>query len=118
MTYTLTVASRDKPLAWLHGEIKTPPLGKEARLEAGFLLRRLQRGELLSMPQSRPMPSIGARCHELRINDTAGTWRIMYRIDKDAIVILEVFAKKTRQTPAAVIATCRRRLKEYDSAGR
>jgi phage-related protein len=118
MTYTLTVASKDKPLAWLHGEIKTPPLGKEARLEAGFLLRRLQRGELLSMPQSRPMQSIGARCHELRINDASGTWRIMYRIDKDAIVILEVFAKKTRQTPAAVIATCRKRLKEYDSAGR
>jgi phage-related protein len=42
----------------------------------------------------------------------------MYRIDKDAIVILEVFAKKTRQTPAAVLATCRKRLKEYDSAGR
>jgi len=86
MTYTLTVALKDKPLAWLHGEIKTPPLGKEARLEAWFLLRRLQRGELLSMPQSRPIQSIGARCHELRINDASGTWRIMYRIDKDAIV--------------------------------
>jgi len=118
MTYTLTVTLRDKPLAWLHGEIKTPPLGNEVRLEAGFLLRRLQRGELLSMPQSRPMPSIGARCHELRINDASGTWRIMYRIDKDAIVIFEVFAKKTGQTPAAVIATCGKRLKEYDGAGR
>jgi hypothetical protein len=42
----------------------------------------------------------------------------MYRIDKDAIVILEVFAKKTSQTPAAVIATCRKRLKEYDSANK
>jgi len=118
MTYTLPVTLRDKPLAWLHGEIKTLPLGKEVRLEAGFLLRRLQRGELLSMPQSRPMPSIGARCHELRINDASGTWRIMYRIDKDAIVIFEVFAKKTGQTPAAVIATCGKRLKEYDGAGR
>ena len=118
MTYTPVVSSKDKPLAWLHGELKTPPFSKEARLEAGFLLRRLQRGELLSMPQSRPMPSIGARCHELRVNDASGTWRIMYRIDKDAIVILEVFAKKTSQTPAAVIATCRKRLKEYDSASK
>ena len=70
------------------------------------------------MPQSRPMPSIAAGCHELRVNDASGSWRIMYRIDKDAIVILEVFAKKTGQTPTAVIATCRRRLKEYDSASK
>ena len=118
MTYTPPVSPKDKPLAWLHGELKTPPLSREARLEAGFLLRRLQQDQSLSMPQSRPMPSIGARCHELRVNDASGTWRVVYRIDKDAILILEVFAKRTRQTPAAVIATCQRRLKEYDRAGR
>lgn len=112
------MSPKDKPLAWLHGELKTPPLGKEARLEAGYLLRRLQKGELLAMPQSRAMPSIGARCHELRVNDASSTWRIVYRIDKDAIVILEVFAKKTRQTPAAVIAACQRRLREYDHASK
>jgi phage-related protein len=112
------VSPKDKPLAWLHGEIRTPPLTRVARVEAGFLLRRLQRGELLSMPQSRPMPSIGPRCHELRLNDVGGTWRVVYRIDKDAIVILEVFAKKTHQTPKSVIETCRKRLKEYDDAGR
>jgi len=110
------VSPEDKPLAWLHGEIKTPPFSKEARLEAGFLLRRLQRGESLSMPQSRPMPSIAARCHELRINDTSRNWRVVYRLDADAVVILEVFAKKTGTTPKAVIATCRKRLKDYDSA--
>ncbi len=70
------------------------------------------------MPQSRPMPGIGARCHELRVNDAGSNWRIIYRIDSDAIVILEVFAKKTRATPKTVIATCHKRLKEYDSAGR
>lgn len=70
------------------------------------------------MPHSRPMPGIGTRCHELRINDAGSNWRIFYRIDSDAIVILEVFAKKTKATPKAVIATCRKRLKEYDSAGK
>ena len=104
----------DKPLAWLHGEVKTPPFSKAARLEAGFLLRRLQRGESLSMPQSRPMPSIGTRCHELRINDEAGTFRIIYRADTDAVVILDVWKKKTEQTPQSIIETCRRRLREYD----
>ena len=69
------------------------------------------------MPQSRQMPGIGARCHELRINDAGSNWRLVYRIDSDAIVILEVFAKKTRTTPKTVIATCRKRLKEYDDAG-
>lgn len=108
----------DKPLAWLHGEVRTPPFSKAARLEAGFLLRRLQRGESLAMPQSRPMPSIGARCHELRINDADSTWRVIYRIDADAIVILDVFAKKTSTTPKAVIDTCRKRLKEYNRAGK
>lgn len=79
------------------------------------MLRRLQRGEKLVMPQSRPMPTIGPRCHELRINDEGGTWRIVYRVDPDAVVILEVFSKKTAQTPKPVIDNCKRRLKDYDS---
>ena len=112
------MSPKDKPLAWLHGEIKTPPMSRSARLDAGFLLRQLQRGELLSMPQSRPMPSVGPRCHKLRINDVTSTWRVVYRIDTDAIVILEVFAKKTGKTPKTVIDTCRKRLKEYDDAGK
>lgn len=107
---------KDRPLTWLHGEVKTPPLSREARIETGFLLRRLQRGERLQMPQSRPMPSIGARCHELRINDAGATWRLIYRIDPDAIVIAEVFVKKTQKTPKEVIQACKRRMKEYDDA--
>jgi phage-related protein len=108
----------DKPLAWLEGEVRTPPFTQAARLEAGFLLRLLQEGQNLAVPVSRPMPSIGARCHELRINDADATWRIVYRIDPDAIVILDVFSKKTQATPKTVIAACQRRLKAYDQATR
>lgn len=104
----------DKPLVWLHGEIKTPPFSKDARLKAGFLLRKLQLGELIEMPHSRPMPSIGARVHELRINDRDNTWRIIYRIDEDAIIIAEVFNKKSRQTSRRMIEVCQRRLSHYD----
>ncbi len=71
------MASGEKPLVWLHGQIKTPPFSEEARIEAGYLLGRLQQA--------------------------------------DAIVILEVFGKTTRQTPLSVIDTCKRRLKHYDS---
>ncbi len=87
-----------KPLVWLRGEIKTPPFSAAARVEAGYLLRRLQLGETLNLPQSRPMRSIGPRCHELRIKDADHEWRIVYRVDADAIVI----------------AACRQRLKRYD----
>ena len=103
-----------KPLVVLHGEIKTPPFGKAARIEAGTYLRMLQKGMSLSMPISRPMPSIGRRCAELRIVDRHVTWRILYRADVDAILIAEVFAKKTQATPRAVIDICKRRLREYD----
>lgn len=84
-------------------------------MEAGELLRRLQRGEKIAMPRSRPMPEVGMRCHELRIIDRELNWRIMYRIDEDAIVVLEVFAKKQGKTPKQIIDVCRKRLKEYDS---
>jgi phage-related protein len=91
------MSQKYKPLAWLHGEVRTPPFSHAARLEAGFLLRRLQRGERLTMPHSSPMPEIGPRCHELRIADENRVWRIYYRIDSDAIVIAEVFGKKTKE---------------------
>ena len=104
----------DKPLVWLHGEIKTPPMATRSRLQAGYLLRRLQSGESLSMPESRPMPAIGPRCHELRIDEGTVTWRIFYRTDPDAIVILDVLKKKTPATPKTVIEICKRRLAEYD----
>lgn len=104
----------EKPLVWLHGEIKTPPFSKEARLEAGFLLGKLQEGEKLSMPHSRPMPSIGVRCYELRINDKNKSWRIIYKIDSDAIIILDVFEKRTNQIPKQVIETCQKRIQFYE----
>jgi len=104
----------EKPLIWLHGEIKTPPLSSAARIEAGYLLRKLQMGEVLSLPHSRPMPSIGSRCHELRIDDQNKTWRVVYRIDRDAIVILDVFEKKAKKTPGEVIENCKRRIRLYE----
>lgn len=94
------MSPKDKPLAWLHGEVRTPPFSRAARLEAGFLFRALQRGENPSMPHSRPMPSIGQRCHELRIVDERVDWRIVYRVDSDAIVIVEVFREEDKENAA------------------
>lgn len=112
------MAPEQRPLVWLHGQVRTPPFTAGARIEAGVLLRRLQRGDKIGLPHSRPMPSIGRRCHELRIPDEDATWRILYRLDPDAVVILEVFSKKTQQTPQHVITTCKERLKLYDQLSR
>jgi phage-related protein len=98
------------------GEVKTPPFSALARLEAGSLLRRLQQGERLGLPQSRPMASIGRRCHELRIQDDDQTWRVIYRLDSDAVVILDVFQKKTQRTPNQVIRNCKKRIRLYNMA--
>jgi phage-related protein len=107
-------APKRKPLVWLHGEIKTPPFTHNGRQEAGMLLRFLQEGEQPSMPQSEPLPSLGPRCGALRVRDAVHSWRIVYRIDNDVVLVVEVYAKKTRKIPKEVIARCQQRLKEYD----
>jgi phage-related protein len=105
----------DKAVLWLHSEgIKTPPFSARGRHRAGMLIRSLQQGDSLEMPDSRPMPEIGKRCHELRIRDGNVVWRIIYRIDHDAIILVEVFKKKTRSTPKQIVDVCRSRLAKYD----
>lgn len=108
------MAPSDRPIVWLRGEVKSPPFSPAARLEAGYLLRQLQAGAKLSLPHSRPMLAVGPRCHELRVPDERVTWRIIYRLDADAIVLADVFAKKTQATPKQVIVACQRRLRQYD----
>ncbi len=92
-----------KLLAWLHGEIKTPPFTEEGRKEAGNLLRLLQQGEKLGMPQAESLPIVGSRCGALRVRDGAHHWRIMY-------------PKKTRKIPQEIINCCKKRLKDFDGA--
>ncbi len=62
------------------------------------------------------MPVIGPRCHELRVVDVNVIWRIVYRVDPDALTIAEAFKKKSQTTPQSVIENARRRLREYDDA--
>lgn len=87
-------------------------------MEAGYLLRLLQGGVSLEMPWSRPMPSVGPRCHELRVVDAGRIWRILYHEDAEAIVILEVFQKQTQKTPKEVLEVCRQRLRRFIAESR
>ena len=83
------VSEADKPLAWPHGEVKTPPFSKEARVEAGVLLRRLQRGETLSNTTSCPATQTMNRTKRARLE--AKGWRIGSAAD-----FLELTPKKQR----------------------
>lgn len=105
--------SGDKPLVWLKNAVRTPPFSARARVETGVLLRRLQQGEVIGLPHSRPMPLIGPHCHELRVNDENQNWRIVYYLAADAVVILEIFSKKTAAMPSDILTTCRKRLAAY-----
>ena len=102
---------------WLHGAVKTPPMSEKARVEIGFLLRLVQQGITLGMPLARPLPSIGSAVHEIRVRDGDKDWRLVYRIDSDAIVVVDVFAKRSRATPHQVVETGRKRLRRYDASG-
>src|ERR1043165_5664725 len=102
-----------RPLVWLQGEATTTRSSHDAIIEACVLLRRFQEGESLGMPISRPLPSVGPNCHELRVVDRDSTWRIVYHLASDAVVILEVFSKKTRTLPTQLASAARRRLREY-----
>jgi phage-related protein len=109
-----------KPLVWLDEKPQAPPYSQEAKRTTGFLLGLLQEGENIGMPYSKPMPIIGKRCHEIRVYDSGRKvrWRVIYRIDDDAIVIAESFSKKSGRTPKKHIDTAKSRLTYYDAVAK
>ena len=110
----MSVGPSRKLLDWLSGEIKTPPFSQSARVEAGMLLRRLQEGESVGMPHSRPMPRSALDATSCGSATRTGPGGMVYRIDPRRIVIASVFPKTTRETPRQEIENCRQRLKSYD----
>ncbi len=95
--------------------VSTPPFSSEARIQAGFLLRRLQQGDVLGLPDARKLTDLCSKCYELRIKDRDKWYRIMVRIDSDAIVVLGWFEKKSNRIPKKVLDACKKRMIAYDS---
>lgn len=91
-------------------ELKTFP--EEVRGDLADALARLEEGHMLSMPLSRPMPSVGNGVHELRLRDRSGIYRVIYVIVKGLICLLHAFKKTTQQTPLHHIEVAKKRLKE------
>src|SRR3954452_2922942 len=86
---------------------------EDVRGDLADALARLEEGHTLSMPLSRPMPSIGRGVHELRFRDRSGIYRVIYvLITGGEVVLLHALMKKTSQTPHQNIELAQRRLKE------
>lgn len=85
----------------------------EIRADLADALARLDEGHRLSMPLSRPMPSVGRGAHELRFKDRSGQYRAVYAIVRGGTVyVTHAFKKTTRATPQRNIDLARRRLSE------
>jgi phage-related protein len=79
----------------------------------GKLLRHLQHGRSLGMPHSRPMPIVALGVEELRAKDESGQYRaFVVRKTPRGILVLHVFAKKSRETSRGAIELARQRLRE------
>lgn len=86
---------------------------KEARVRLGRELFRLQLGEQIAMPNSRPMPTVAAGVSELRIKSADGIFRVFYyTASSRGVLVFHAFVKKTQRTPALEIELSRKRLKE------
>jgi phage-related protein len=85
----------------------------DVRGEIADAAARLEAGHILSMPLSRPMPSIGKGCHELRFRDRAGVYRVIYAfVRQREIWFLHAFRKKTEKTSDQNLQTAKLRLRE------
>lgn len=76
-------------------------------------IARLERGHKLSMPLSKPMPSIGKGVHELRFKDRSGIYRVIYVLaGASKIWLLHAFKKTTQTTALKDLAIAKERLKK------
>lgn len=85
----------------------------EIKQKIGEALRDLQKGLVLGMPKSRPMPSITRGAAELRVRDAESAVRVFYFMKvNELIIVFHAFEKKTQKTPQHEIELSRKRLKE------
>ena len=88
-------------------------LPEVVREDLADALAKLEAGVMLSMPLSRPMPSIGSRVHELRFRDRSGIYRVIYLVAVRGVIhLLAAFKKTSQQTEQRHIDLAKRRLRE------
>lgn len=96
------------------GDVEKKLTALRDKTDLAPILLRLMEGETLEFPMSRSLPSVGHRCHELRLTINKVEWRLIYRTDNDAIIFATVFKKKQNKIPKRFIELSKKRLREYD----
>ena len=82
-----------------------------ARREAGHQLDQVQNGR--EPDDWKPMNTVGRGVKEIRIQDDAGAFRVLYVAKfSDAIYVLHCFLKKTRKTSRTDLELAARRYRE------
>jgi len=107
----------DKPLIWLGNsrrDVRSFPV--EARRNAGFQLRVVQRG--FDPNDWKAMPSVGPGVREIRIH-TGLEHRVIYIAKfSEGIYVLHGFEKKSRKTAHKDVSIAKSRLQELVKARR
>ena len=105
--YYKTYSGRSVLLEFIEG------LPVELREEFFEAILKLQKGEQLKMPLSRPLSNIAKGLHELRLKDRSGIYRLFYCLRVCQVVyVIHGFKKKTDKLPIREIRVIHRRLKE------
>ncbi len=92
-------------------ELRKFPGGIKQNL--GYLIHRLQMGDKLTSPYSRPIKSVEIGVNELRVKDSTGAYRVFYYLKtQHGIILFHAFKKKTQKTPKKEIEIGKKNLKE------
>ena len=93
-------------------EIQHWPL--EIKKDLGSILTKLQKGEPVGHPDTKPMINVAPGVFEIRLKDGSGAYRAFYILKTaHGIMVFHSFKKKTRKTPIQEIETGKRRLKAF-----
>jgi phage-related protein len=102
-----------KLIEWLGGsraDVRAFP--EEARIEAGWQLELVQRGD--DPDDWKPMQSVGPGVKEIRIREAPGAFRILYLAAlEDRVLVLHAFQKKTQATSRKDLDLATQRLKRW-----
>lgn len=97
----------------LKAKVEISAYPEDVRKELGYLIYRLQLGEVLPMPHSRPMKSVAMGASELRVRGPDGNYRVFYYTKSPrGILVFHAFVKKSEQTPESEVAAGKSRLRE------
>lgn len=102
-----------KPIEWIgssRADVRAFP--EDARLEAGWQLELVQRGD--EPDDWKPMKTVGQGVREIRIREISGAFRVIYLATlEDRILVLHAFQKKTQATPKKDLDLAAQRLKRW-----